>query len=88
MFYHFYRLEFVSLEFSFCFQLRNQALAAHFALASWFGFVAQGDDPTDLLRALAADISRQVVELSFTGCRGFADDALQQLLKHLPRRRT
>ena len=70
------------------FQLRNQALAAHFALASWFGFVAQGDDPTDLLRALAADISRQVVELSFTGCRGFADDALQQLLKHLPRRRT
>eukprot|EP00435_Cladocopium_sp_Y103_P012232 s3126_g3.t1 len=59
--------------------LRNQALAAHFALASWFGFVAQGHDTSDLLNALAADSSRQMVELSFTGCRGFTDDSLQQL---------
>eukprot|EP00435_Cladocopium_sp_Y103_P005523 s3126_g1.t2 len=43
---------------------RNQALAAHFALASWFGFVAQGHDTSDLLDALAADSSRQMVELS------------------------
>jgi hypothetical protein len=26
-----------------------------------------------------------MVELSFTGCRGFGDDSLQQLLNHLPR---
>ncbi|CAK9085672.1 unnamed protein product, partial [Durusdinium trenchii] len=63
----------------------NQALAAHFALALWFGFVAQGHDTNDLLRALAADSSRHVVELSFTGCRGFTNDSLRQLLRHLPR---
>ena len=66
---------------------RNQALAAHFALALWFGFVAQGHDTNDLLRALAADSSRHVVELSFTGCRGFTNDSLRQLLRHLPRQK-
>ena len=65
--------------------LRNKALAAHFAIASWFGAVMQGHDTSNLRRALAADSSRHMVELSFTGCRGFGDDSLQQLLNHLPR---
>lgn len=63
----------------------NKALAAHFAIASWFGAVTQGHDTSNLRRALAADSSRHMVELSFTGCRGFGDDSLQQLLNHLPR---
>ncbi|CAL1171945.1 unnamed protein product [Cladocopium goreaui] len=65
---------------------RNKALAAHFAIASWFGAVTQGHDTSNLRRALAADSSRHMVELSFTGCRGFGDDSLQQLLNHLPRK--
>ncbi|CAL1164568.1 unnamed protein product [Cladocopium goreaui] len=64
----------------------NKALAAHFAIASWFGAVTQGQDTSNLRRALAADSSRHMVELSFTGCRGFGDDSLQQLLNHLPRK--
>ena len=69
-------------------KLRNQALAAHFALASWFGSVARKRDSFDsskLLSALAADSFRRVVQLSFTGCRGFTDAELSQLLRHLPR---
>ena len=79
--------EVVSVEFLHCSQdgLRNKALAAHFAIASWFGAVTQGHDTSNLRRALAADSSRHMVELSFTGCRGFGDDSLQQLLNHLPR---
>ncbi|CAL1129729.1 unnamed protein product, partial [Cladocopium goreaui] len=66
----------------------NQALAAHFALASWFGSVARKRDSFDsskLLSALAADSFRRVVQLSFTGCCGFTDAELNQLLRHLPR---
>ena len=71
-------------------KLRNQALAAHFALASWFGFVAKRHSFDSkvlerLLSALAADSFRRVVQLSFTGCRGFTDAELNQLLRHLPR---
>ena len=71
-------------------KLRNQALAAHFALASWFGFVAKRHSFDSkvlerLLSALAADSFRRVVQLSFTGCRGFTDAELSQLLRHLPR---
>ncbi|CAL1171917.1 unnamed protein product, partial [Cladocopium goreaui] len=66
---------------------RNKALAAHFAIASWFGAVTQGHDTSNLRRALAAASSRHMVELSFTGCRGFGDDSLQQLLNHLPQLR-
>ena len=78
--------EVVSVEFLHCSDgLRNKALAAHFAIASWFGAVTQGHDTSNLRKALAADSSQQMVELSFTGCRGFGDDSLQQLLNHLPR---
>jgi len=71
-------------------KLRNRALAAHFALASWFGFVAKRHSFDSkvlqrLLSALAADSFRRVVQLSFTGCRGFTDVELSQLLRHLPR---
>ena len=71
-------------------KLRNRALAAHFALASWFGFVAKRHSfdsklSERLLSALAADSFRRVVQLSFTGCRGFKDVELNQLLRHLPR---
>ena len=74
----------------FWYKLRNQALAAHFALASWFGFVAKRHSFDSkvlerLLSALAADSFRRVVQLSFTGCRGFTDVELSQLLRHLPR---
>ena len=65
--------------------LRNKALAAHFAIAIWFGAVMQGHDTSNLQRALAADSSRHMVELSFTGCFGFGNVSLQQLLNHLPR---
>eukprot|EP00435_Cladocopium_sp_Y103_P003284 s5870_g1.t1 len=67
------------------FEQPNKALAAYFAIASWFGAVTQGHDTSNLRSALAADSSRHMVELSFTGCRGFGDDSLQQLLNHLPR---
>ena len=78
--------EVVSVEFLHCSDgLRNKALAAHFAIASWFGAVTQGHDTSNLRKALAADSSRHMVELSFTGCRGFGDNSLQQLLNHLPR---
>ena len=45
----------------------------------------QGHDTSNLRRALVADSSRHMVELVLTGCRGFGDDSLQQLLNHLPR---
>lgn len=65
-------------------------MAAHFALASWFGFVAKPhlfDSKLSgrMLSALAEDSFRRVVQLSFTGCRGFTDAQLNQLLRHLPR---
>ena len=62
----------------------NAALASHFSLASWFGCFVQGRDTSNLLRALRADSSRRVVELSMTGCTGFRDVDLQALLRHLP----
>jgi hypothetical protein len=51
--------EVVSVEFLHCSQdgLRNKALAAHFAIASWFGAVTQGHDTSNLRKALAADSS-------------------------------
>ncbi|CAE7501557.1 Igfals [Symbiodinium natans] len=63
----------------------NQALASHFALAAFFGAVAQGEDTTRLLEALAADQSRRVVELSLTGLQ-LRDLELQMLLQSMPRR--
>eukprot|EP00435_Cladocopium_sp_Y103_P040199 s549_g10.t3 len=65
----------------------NKALAGHFALASIFGTFAHGGNThaTELLSAVVTDTTRQIVELSFTGCRGFGNSSLLQLLSHLPR---
>ncbi|CAE7417115.1 GPR125, partial [Symbiodinium necroappetens] len=62
----------------------NQALASHFALASWFGSVTHGRNPTPLLRALAADRTRSMVDLSLTGCKSFGDADLRVLPRNLP----
>lgn len=67
------------------FQRVDEALASHFALASWYGFV-WGRRPTEsLARALRADVGRKVVQLSFTGCQHFSDGELEVLLQNLPR---
>eukprot|EP00913_Durusdinium_trenchii_P018684 g17558.t1 len=62
----------------------NRALAAQFSLASWFEFVMKGRNCQKLADALAADVSRTIVQLSMTGCFGFKDADLQALLRCLP----
>ncbi|CAK9106537.1 unnamed protein product [Durusdinium trenchii] len=62
----------------------NRALAAQFSLASWFEFVMKGRSCQKLADALAADVSRTIVQLSMTGCFGFKDADLQALLRCLP----
>jgi hypothetical protein len=52
----------------------NRGLAAHFALASWYGSVANGRVAQPLAEALRADEDRARVELSFTHCRHFRDE--------------
>lgn len=66
------------------FQRVDAALASHFALASWYGFVLQGRHTEDLARVLQADVDRKVVQLSFTGCQHFSDHELEVLLLNLP----
>ncbi|CAE7375079.1 GPR125 [Symbiodinium natans] len=65
--------------------MMNRSLASHFALAALFGALVQGEDTSRLLEALAADLDRRVVQLSFTGCRAFRDLEAQMLLQALPR---
>ena len=62
----------------------NRALASHFALALWYGYVQEQKSTEVLARALEADTSRRIVQLSFTGCLHFGDAELQVLMHHLP----
>ena len=66
------------------FQRVDEALASHFALASWYGFLLEGRDTDVLARAVTADASRKIVELSFTGCQTFRDRDLEVLMQSLP----
>ena len=66
------------------FQRVEEALASHFALASWYGFLLQGRETDELARAVMADASRKIVELSFTGCQTFRDHDLAVLIQNLP----
>ena len=62
----------------------NRALASHFALAMWYGYVQEQKSTEVLARALEADASRRIVQLSFTGCAHFGDAELLVLMSHLP----
>ena len=62
----------------------DEALASHFALASWYGFVLGGICTDELVRAVRADTGRKTVELSFTGCSNFSDHELERLLQSFP----
>ena len=53
------------------FQRVDEALASHFALSSWYGFVLQGRCTELLARAVKADVGRKILQLSLTGCRNF-----------------
>eukprot|EP00438_Fugacium_kawagutii_P017245 Skav220997 [mRNA] locus=scaffold2318:23656:30497:+ [translate_table: standard] len=66
------------------FQRVDKALAAHFALASWYGFLLEGREPDVLARAVTADGARKIVELSFTGSQNFGDRELEVLVGSLP----
>eukprot|EP00435_Cladocopium_sp_Y103_P001343 s2782_g1.t1 len=62
----------------------DEALASHFALSSWYGFVVQGRCTELLARAVKADVGRKIVQLSLTGCRNFSDHELDVLVQSLP----
>ena len=75
----------------------NGGLKSHFALASWYGHLAQGRDLSEAARALRADGLRRMapghlplfrsateVELSFAGLPSFSDQHLHGLASHLP----
>ena len=75
----------------------NGGLKSHFALASWYGHLAQGRDLSEAARALRADGLRRMapghrplfrsateVELSFAGLGRFNDQHLHGLASHLP----
>ena len=62
----------------------DEALASHFALSSWYGFVLQGRCTELLARAVKADVGRKIVQLSLTGCRNFSDHELDVLVQSLP----
>ena len=75
----------------------NGGLKSHFALASWYGHLAQGRDLSDAARALHADALRRIVprrrplvqsasqvQLSFAGLRRFSEGNLHGLASHLP----
>ena len=66
------------------FQRVDEALASHFALSSWYGFVLQGRCTELLARAVKADVGRKIVQLSLTGCRNFSDHELDVLIQSLP----
>ena len=75
----------------------NGGLKSHFALASWYGHLAQGRDLSEAALALRADGLRRMapghrplvesateVELSFAGLPSFSDQHLHGLVSHLP----
>ena len=74
----------------------NGGLKSHFALASWYGHLAQGRDLSEAARALRADALRRIVplrgplvqsaevQLSFAGLRRFSEGHLHGLASHLP----
>ena len=64
----------------------NRALASHFSLSSWFGFVTKGRNCQKLMDALSADHSRRMVQLSMSGCFNFKDADLRALLSCLPQK--
>eukprot|EP00435_Cladocopium_sp_Y103_P072094 s288_g39.t1 len=66
------------------FQRVDEALASHFALSSWYGFVLQGRCTEVLARAVKADVGRKIVQLSLTGCQNFSDHELDVLVQSLP----
>ena len=66
------------------FQRVDEALASHFALCSWYGFVLQGRCTELLATAVKADVGRKIVQLSLTGCRNFSDHELNVLIQSLP----
>ena len=66
------------------FQRVDEALASHFALSSWYGFVLQGRCTELLATAVKADVGRKIVQLSLTGCRNFSDHELNVLIESLP----
>ena len=66
------------------FQRVDEALASHFALSSWYGFVLQGRCTELLATAVKADVGRKIVQLSLTGCRNFSDHELNVLIQSLP----
>ena len=66
------------------FERVDEALASHFALSSWYGFVLQGRCTELLARAVKADVGRKIVELSLTGCQNFFDHELKVLIQSLP----
>ena len=66
------------------FQQVDEALASHFALAGWYGFTIAGRCTEVLARAVRADVSRKIVQLSFTGCVNFSDNELGVLIQSLP----
>ena len=66
------------------FQRVDEALASHFALCSWYGFVLQGRCTELLATAVKADVGRKIVQLSLTGCRIFSDHELNVLIQSLP----
>jgi len=66
------------------YQTINCALSAQFALASWCNSILHGWDPQPLAKALLADKSRRMVQLSFTGCTRLCDSDLAMLVNHLP----
>ena len=66
------------------FQRVDEALASHFALSSWYGFVLQGRCTELLATAIKADVGRKIVQLSLTGCQNFSDHELDVLVQSLP----
>ena len=66
------------------FQRVDEALASHFALSSWYGFVLQGRCTELLARAVKADVGRKIVQLSLTGCQNLSDHELDVLIESLP----
>ena len=66
------------------FQRVDEALASHFALASWYGFILAGRRTEALAKAMRADVGRKIVQLSFTWCQNFSDNELHILIQSLP----
>ena len=66
------------------FQRVDEALASHFAVSSWYGYVLEGRCTEVLARAVKADVGRKMLQLSLTGCQNFSDHELDVLIESLP----